>query len=513
MSEARGREPRHPGRARDSGLRRAGGWAIRRVSTRRRRRHLGRTRQAGEDEEAEERDAARSRRREEPDAADAPGTPEEPPETDDSEAVRAGFAEEFDEIERELDAELRALEGDEDELDVDEPEEDEELDDEDELESDGGGAGGSPGTRAGRHGRGRRRWRWPIASRPRRPRWPDCAPEPPSTRPRSRPRCRRPRPTPTPRGSCQPTIPAAPAAEVADDDSGPPRASRLWARFLAASLVIVVAMATATSVSLLLYLTDIASGLGDNDSWRAFSDQLTGVDGGEPQTILILGSDKRPSLRSDPGRSDTTILLRVDPDQDAITLLSIPRDLKVNIPGRRRRQVQRRLHGRRAEADARGRQAAHRPRDQPRRQRRLHRLRRRGRTRSAASTSTSTATTTTHAPELRAYAEIDVEAGYQRLCGYNALQYVRYRHDDNDLVRSARQQDFLREARQKLPPRGAASRDARQADRHLHRVHDLRHRRRRTLLERAEAVPRGADAPVREVHFPAELGRADRSAT
>ena len=49
-------------------------------------------------------------------------------------------------------------------------------------------------------------------------------------------------------------------------------------------------------------------------------------------------------------------------------------------------------------------------------------------------------------------AEIDIEAGYQRMCGYNALQYVRFRHFDNDLVRSARQQDFLREARQKLPP-------------------------------------------------------------
>ncbi len=51
------------------------------------------------------------------------------------------------------------------------------------------------------------------------------------------------------------------------------------------------------------------------------------------------------------------------------------------------------------------------------------------------------------------YAEIDVEAGYQKLCGYQALQYVRYRHGDNDLVRGARQQDFIREARQRIPPR------------------------------------------------------------
>ena len=92
-------------------------------------------------------------------------------------------------------------------------------------------------------------------------------------------------------------------------------------------------MAAATSISLLVYLTDIAEGLGDNDALASLRDQLAEVDGGEPQTILILGSDKRLDTKGDPGRSDTTILLRVDPDKDAISLLSIPRDLRVNIPG------------------------------------------------------------------------------------------------------------------------------------------------------------------------------------
>ena len=55
-------------------------------------------------------------------------------------------------------------------------------------------------------------------------------------------------------------------------------------------------------------------------------------------------------------------------------------------------------------------------------------------------------------PPNSGIAEIDIQAGYQRLCGYKALQYVRYRHTDTDLVRSARQQDFLREARQAVPP-------------------------------------------------------------
>ena len=37
------------------------------------------------------------------------------------------------------------------------------------------------------------------------------------------------------------------------------------------------------------------------------------------------------------------------------------------------------------------------------------------------------------------------------MCGKRALEYVRYRHTDTDLVRAARQQDFLSAARQRVP--------------------------------------------------------------
>jgi LCP family protein required for cell wall assembly len=42
------------------------------------------------------------------------------------------------------------------------------------------------------------------------------------------------------------------------------------------------------------------------------------------------------------------------------------------------------------------------------------------------------------------YSSIDIQPGYQKLCGDDALSFVRFRHLDNDLVRNARQQDFLR---------------------------------------------------------------------
>ena len=50
------------------------------------------------------------------------------------------------------------------------------------------------------------------------------------------------------------------------------------------------------------------------------------------------------------------------------------------------------------------------------------------------------------------FSSIDIEPGYQRLCGGNnqpngALAFVRFRHTDTDLVREARQQDFIRWAK------------------------------------------------------------------
>lgn len=47
--------------------------------------------------------------------------------------------------------------------------------------------------------------------------------------------------------------------------------------------------------------------------------------------VLLLGVDERPGDR---GRSDTMILLSLNPRTDSMAMLSIPRDTYVNIPGR-----------------------------------------------------------------------------------------------------------------------------------------------------------------------------------
>jgi len=48
------------------------------------------------------------------------------------------------------------------------------------------------------------------------------------------------------------------------------------------------------------------------------------------------------------------------------------------------------------------------------------------------------------------YQPINLQPGYQKLCAEPALSYVRYRHDDSDFVRVARQADFVRQAKEQL---------------------------------------------------------------
>jgi polyisoprenyl-teichoic acid--peptidoglycan teichoic acid transferase len=295
---------------------------------------------------------------------------------------------------------------------------------------------------------------------------------------------------------------APPAPEPSEEKERPPKRS-LWPRFVAGSLVIIVAMTTATAVSLLVYLKDIARGLGGLPSVQS---QLAAVNPGDPQTILILGSDRRPAGQEIGARSDTTILLRVATNQ--ITVLSIPRDLKVNIPG----------HGidRFNAAYSYGG-----PKLTLKVVKQLTGLDNINHVVNVDFTGFADAVNAIDcvyvdvdhhyyhsnvglAPSEQ-YAEIDVPAGYQRMCGYNALQYVRYRHDDNDLVRSARQQEFLRDARQQVPaPKILGDEPQLVGIVKKYVTSDIEHETDLISLARLFIGARGA--PVVQVHFPANLG-------
>jgi polyisoprenyl-teichoic acid--peptidoglycan teichoic acid transferase len=53
---------------------------------------------------------------------------------------------------------------------------------------------------------------------------------------------------------------------------------------------------------------------------------------GGPVNILLLGSDRRPD-ESEPSRTDAVIIAHLDPERHRVALLSLPRDLIVEVPG------------------------------------------------------------------------------------------------------------------------------------------------------------------------------------
>ncbi len=292
------------------------------------------------------------------------------------------------------------------------------------------------------------------------------------------------------------------------DFQPPPKPKRYWWRFTLASAVIVAVTAAATSASILLYIGSIADALSHNNVLQNKVERfLSQTQGGEPENILILGSDKRASEPEDPGRSDTTILLRLDPDRNAIALMSIPRDLEVEIPGygtekfnaaytyggpKLALQVVKELTGlpinhvvnvdylgfvRAVDAidcvyvDV---------------DRRYYH-------------------SNVGVPVSEQYAEINVQPGYQLLCGKKALQYVRYRHTDTDLVRAARQQDFLSAARQRVPIDQLVLGRNELIDIFTeYTTSDISDTE--TMLQVLKLFVASRNASIKEVHFPAELG-------
>ncbi len=179
---------------------------------------------------------------------------------------------------------------------------------------------------------------------------------------------------------------------------------------------------------------------------------------GQPTVAMVIGYDKRPDeARGAGSRSDTIMLIRVDPDREAVSMLSFPRDLSVEIPGCAGQPA---FVGRINEAftacDRKG--------------------------------TLETVKQLTGIPinylitvnfqgfqEIvndvggvymevdrryyndnaglgygQTYDRIDLHPGYQRLDGVQALDYVRYRHTDSDLYRNARQQGFVKAFKQQV---------------------------------------------------------------
>ena len=238
----------------------------------------------------------------------------------------------------------------------------------------------------------------------------------------------------------------------------PPRVGlKLALRALLACVLVMVLTASAVATTVLREVDDILKPLRLPGRADIEVPELDIPDPGGPRTFMVLGSDAREGV--DKGmapRSDTILLARADPQKDAIAVMSIPRDLKVDIPGHGEGKIN-------SAFELGGRKGG--PRLVVRTVKKLF----------EDATGEPFPITNVMIMDYGAfrravnyidgvyvdvdrdyfndnssgenYATIDIDPGYQKLWGQAALDYVRYRHTDNDLVRAARQQDFLRQAK------------------------------------------------------------------
>ncbi len=169
---------------------------------------------------------------------------------------------------------------------------------------------------------------------------------------------------------------------------------------------------------------------------------------GQPATALVIGYDRRADEgKTVPSRSDTLMLIRADPKAETISMLSFPRDLRAQIHCPGRSVYSDKINAAYSACGASG-------------------------TLETVRQLTGVKVNYLITVNFRGfrqlvdklggawidvdrryfndrggptgYAKINLLPGYQKLGGYQTLDYVRFRHTDSDLYRNARQQLFVR---------------------------------------------------------------------
>jgi LCP family protein required for cell wall assembly len=278
-------------------------------------------------------------------------------------------------------------------------------------------------------------------------------------------------------------------------------------RFAIGALIVVALTATTTAVAGLLKFKQFAADFARTPALKHAA--VTIPDPGNPQTILIIGSDHRAGTSWNSSNTDTMMLVRLDPSSATINVLSIPRDLKVDIP-EGGFQVTAKLNSAYSVGG-------------PNllikvlKQNVFPNLKVNhivdvnfGGFTALVNAIGCVYTDVDHRyynnTALTGYSSIDIQTGYQKLCGTDALAFVRFRHTDNDIVRNARQQDFIRWAKDQYGPSDLIANSDKllkifgehtQTDQDLHTVHGL--------INLFNLVAFSAGHAIKQVPFPAVL--------
>jgi LCP family protein required for cell wall assembly len=243
------------------------------------------------------------------------------------------------------------------------------------------------------------------------------------------------------------------------------RAWWLAKRIVPGALGVVLLAGAATYLVARNEVSKVVEALDQSKPVKVAPKVLAPASKGAPETLLLIGNDERPPPKDNPSgavlpHSNEMLLVRIDPSKPTISMLSIPRELQVTFTAPNGEVITNRFNSAYTYGFEDG-----------------------GGTSGGVKLMLETiknvlGLTVNHVfvtnfkkfkravdemgcvymtvdkryyhvnePEGEQYFEINLQPGYQRLCGKQALEFVANRHESTSLIRDARDQRFLLEVK------------------------------------------------------------------
>jgi polyisoprenyl-teichoic acid--peptidoglycan teichoic acid transferase len=283
-------------------------------------------------------------------------------------------------------------------------------------------------------------------------------------------------------------------------------------RVLLGGLGVVLLSAGATAVLALNELDKVVEALGQNRAVKLAPKVLAPTSRGAPETLLLVGDDRRPPPKSNPSgivlpHSNEMLLVRVDPSKPTISMLSIPRELRVTINPLGAQPVVNRINfaytlgGIQLMTETIKRVLGVSVNHVfvvtfPKFKRAVDEM-------GCVSLTVDRRYYHVNEPGGEQYFEINLQPGYQRLCGREALEFVANRHEDTSLTRDARDQRFLLEVKAQYGSTLFESRE--KFERILGKAVETDLHGSGPVLDLLELLVQSQGKPVRQVHFQVNL--------
>jgi LCP family protein required for cell wall assembly len=258
--------------------------------------------------------------------------------------------------------------------------------------------------------------------------------------------------------------PAVPAAAIPAEP--PRRAWWLLKRVLVAGVAIVALTGGATYAIARNEVSAVVKALEHNKPVKVSAKVLAPTGKGEAETLLLTGNDERPPPKDNPSgavlpHSNEMLLVRIDPSKPTISMLSIPRELQVSFTAPNGELITNRINSAYTYGyeDGGGTSGGVKLMVEtlehvlsihvinhvfvtsfPKFKRAVDEM-------GCVYMTVDRRYYHVNEPGGEQYFEINLQPGYQRLCGAQALEFVANRHESTSLIRDARDQRFLLEVK------------------------------------------------------------------